>query len=110
MAAVEQRIDYKRELYAGDGITIRSSVVEVRDKVIRLAHELIHDDTGEVAARTVIVGVHIDATTRRARSLPSDVRDRATLMAGQAEQRAAFGDGAVTDTSSIERHSLILTE
>jgi acyl-CoA thioester hydrolase len=85
MAAVEQRIDYKRELFPGDAITIRSSVVEVRDKVIRLAHELIHDDTGEVAARTVIVGVHIDATTRRARSLPSDVRDLATLMVGQVD-------------------------
>jgi acyl-CoA thioester hydrolase len=39
MAAVEQRIEYKRELHAGDTISIRSTVLEVTDKPIRLQHE-----------------------------------------------------------------------
>jgi hypothetical protein len=30
-----------------------------------------------IAARTTVVGVHIDALARRARPLPPDVRDRA---------------------------------
>jgi acyl-CoA thioester hydrolase len=32
MAAVEQRIEYKRELHAGDVVTVRSTVIEVKDK------------------------------------------------------------------------------
>ena len=81
MAAVEQRIDYKRELHAGDGVTVRSTVLEIKDKSIRLIHEMTDDETGDVAATTVIVGVHIDTATRRARSLPADVRQLALLMA-----------------------------
>ena len=40
MAAVDQRIAYKRELRAGDVVTIRSEVLEVKDKIIRFAHEM----------------------------------------------------------------------
>jgi len=80
MAAVEQHIEYKRELRAGDLITIRSAVIEVKDKSVRFRHEMWNDETGELAATTVLVGIHLDLTTRRARSLPLDVRDRATSM------------------------------
>jgi len=74
MAAVEQQIAYKRELCAGDVITIRSSVQEIKDKSIRFTHEMTNDETGELAASTVLVGVCIDLATRRAASLPADVR------------------------------------
>jgi acyl-CoA thioester hydrolase len=80
MAAVEQHLEYKRELHAGDVVTIRSAVRRVDDKAISLVHELLNDDTGEVAATTKLVGVHIDALARKARPLPSDVRARALLM------------------------------
>lgn len=80
MAAVEQRIDYKRELHAGDGVTVRSTVLDVKDKSIRLIHEMTDDETGDIAATTVIVGVHIDTTTRRARPFPPDVRELALHM------------------------------
>ena len=80
MAGVEQHIEYKRELYAGDVVTVSSTILEVKDKAIRFAHEMTNDETGEVAARTVLVAVHLDTATRRARALPSDVRDRAYSM------------------------------
>jgi acyl-CoA thioester hydrolase len=80
MAAVEQHIDYKRELHAGDIVTIRSEVLEVKDKAIRLIHEMRNDETGEVAAITVTVGVYFDTAARKARSLPLDVRERSLLM------------------------------
>ena len=83
MAAVEQHINYKRELHPGDIVTIRSAVLEVKDKSIRFTHEMRNDETGDVAATTVLVGVHLDATARKARSLPSDVRERAALMIGE---------------------------
>jgi len=81
MAAVEQRLNYKRELHAGDTVTIRSSLLDVTDKSIRLWHEMRHDETDVVAATADIVGVHLDSTTRKARSLPDDVRARALALA-----------------------------
>src|SRR5215469_17255848 len=80
MAAVEQHLQYKRELHAGDVITIRSSILEVKDKSIRMAHEMRNDETDEIVATTVTVGLHLDAKLRKACSLPSDVRARALLM------------------------------
>ena len=80
MAAVEQHIEYKRELRAGDLVTVRSAVLEVKDKSIRFRHEMWNDESGELAASTVLVGVHFELTARRARSLPSDVRERALAM------------------------------
>jgi acyl-CoA thioester hydrolase len=80
MAGVEQHIEYKRELYAGDVVTVSSTILEIKEKVIRFAHEMKNDETGEVAARTVLIAVHLDTATRRARPLPTDVRDRAYSM------------------------------
>lgn len=74
MAAVEQRILYKRELHAGDTVTIRTEVLDVRDKVIRFAHEMRRDEDGVVAATTVLTGVHLDTVSRRACPLPGEAR------------------------------------
>ncbi|MBV9301308.1 MAG: acyl-CoA thioesterase [Acidobacteriaceae bacterium] len=76
MAAVEQHIEYKRELFAGDLLTIRSTVQEVREKALIFLHEMINQETDELAARTVLTAVCIDRTTRKAKPLPSDIRDR----------------------------------
>jgi len=82
MAGVEQHIEYKRELYPGDVVEVSSTILEVKDKAIRFAHEMKNAETGEVAARTVLVAVHLDRATRLARPLPADVRDRARAMLG----------------------------
>jgi len=45
-----------------------------------------NQDTGELAARTVITGICVDASTRRARSLPADIRERAAeIHSGKSE-------------------------
>jgi len=80
MAAVEQHIEYKRELHAGDLVTIRSAVLDIKEKSIRMTHEMLNDETGEVVATTVIVGLYLHGLVRRAQPLPSDVRERAILM------------------------------
>ena len=80
MAAVEQHIEYKRELHAGDVITIQSAILEVKTKSIRIVHELLNDENGEVAAISVIVAVHLDTKTRKGRPLPLDIRERARMM------------------------------
>lgn len=83
MAAVEQHTQYKRELHPGDAVTIQSALLEVKDKSIHMLHKMVHDASGEVAATTVIVGVHIDARIRKAIRIPEDVRQRAIEMKEQ---------------------------
>ena len=80
MVAVEQRIAYKRELLAGDMITIRSGVLEMKDKAIRFFHEMINDETNEIAAVTVLTGVHLDSQTRKSISFPADILERGQHM------------------------------
>jgi acyl-CoA thioester hydrolase len=79
LVAVEQRIEYKRELLAGDLITIRSRFQEVREKALLFVHEMTNEETQEVAARTFLTGVCLDTKTRKARPLPGDVRERIVL-------------------------------
>jgi len=86
MVAVEQHIEYKRELCAGDVITVRSSLLEVKDKSVRFTHEMTNDETGELAALTVLVGVCIDLASRRAVSLPADVRANAAGIADKGDK------------------------
>ena len=74
LVAVEQHIEYKRELRAGDLLTIRSSVLEAQGKSLRFAHEMTNDES--LAAKTVVTGVCIDATARKARPLPNDILER----------------------------------
>jgi acyl-CoA thioester hydrolase len=80
MAAVEQRIEYKRELHAGDLITIRSAALEITEKSIRFCHEMSNDETGELVARTILVGVYFDTSARKSRPIPADIRERVGLM------------------------------
>lgn len=53
-----------------------------------MLHKMMHDASGEVAATTVVVGVHIDAIIRKAVRFPEDVRKRAIEMREQ--EMAAF--------------------
>ena len=84
MVAVEQYIEYKRELLAGDLLTVRSSVREVREKAILFVHEMTNQETQELAARTTLTGVCIDLKTRKSRPLPAEIRGRvAGLSSGR---------------------------
>jgi acyl-CoA thioester hydrolase len=80
MAAVQQELTYQRELFAGSVYSIYSRVLEVREKALRFEHVMRNDETGEVAATTVITGVHLDAQVRKARPLPAEVTERAQQM------------------------------
>src|SRR5215469_9751063 len=79
LAAVDQRIQSKRELHAGDLITIRSEIREVGNKSVRIFHEMRNDATSDLSATMDFVGVCLDATTRKTRLLPEDVRECAML-------------------------------
>jgi acyl-CoA thioester hydrolase len=65
MAAVDQRIAYRRELHAGETVYVRSGYLEVRDKVVKFVHEMRAAGSDEIAAACILTGVHIDTGTRK---------------------------------------------
>lgn len=73
MAAVQQNITYRRELLAGDTVTVHSAFLEIRDKVARFVHEMRHAESGELAALCMLTGVHIDAVARKSCAFPEDI-------------------------------------
>jgi acyl-CoA thioester hydrolase len=80
MAAVEQNIQYKRELLAGDIVTVTSRVEHIKDRVIRFTHEMRKADTDEIAAITTLTAVHLDKDARRACAFPAAVREKAAAL------------------------------
>jgi acyl-CoA thioester hydrolase len=83
VAAVQQDIRYLRELLAGDVIVVRSLVTEVRQKVLKFAHQLANVETGVVCATSAFTVVCIDSAARRARAFPEDIAARARAAAGE---------------------------
>ncbi|MCW3473107.1 acyl-CoA thioesterase [Limobrevibacterium gyesilva] len=83
MAAVQQNISYRRELLAGDVVEVHSRVLEVREKVLRFAHEMRNAETGEVAASCELTAVHVDRQSRRSCAFPDTVRAAAQARLGQ---------------------------
>ena len=76
MVTVHQETTYKRELVAGDLITIRPGVLEIREKVIRFYHQMLNAESHEVAAETTLTGVHLDGGTRKSCLFPNDILER----------------------------------
>lgn len=82
IVAVEQNIQYKGELIAGDLITIHSELVEFTDKSIKFRHEMRNSETGNVAAITTLTGLYFDKVKRKAISLPDEVKAKLQDMMG----------------------------
>jgi acyl-CoA thioester hydrolase len=76
VAAVNQNTTYRQELRAGDLITVRTCVLEMRERTIRFYHEMTNDEIEKIAATTVITGVHMDAQTRKPCPFPDEIIQR----------------------------------
>jgi acyl-CoA thioester hydrolase len=74
MVAVDQRLSYRGELYAGDVISVRSAIIELGTSSVRFVHEMQRDETGEHVATSMLKGVHIDTVARRSCPLPEEQR------------------------------------
>lgn len=84
MAGVQQTISYMKELFAGDVIEIRSQVLEVAERRLRVRHEMRNIETGEIAATSEINAVHLDKPGHKSCDFPPAVRAAAeALMAGE---------------------------
>jgi acyl-CoA thioester hydrolase len=85
MAAVEQRIAYQREVLAGDALAVDTTIVEVRDKVLKFVHRMTIPDVAKTAAVMLQTTVHLDTEQRRATAFPPDVIARARELVAPAE-------------------------
>ena len=84
MAAVDQHISYIHELRAGDVVTVRTTLLEFKEKSLRFVHEMVLDETHEVAARTTLKGVHMDTVARKSCAFPEAIAARAHAMLASA--------------------------
>lgn len=76
MAALTQESMYQRELFAGDIVEIRTTLLEVRDKTMRFRHEMRRRDTGDVVASSELISAHLDRQAHRACPFPRELRER----------------------------------
>jgi acyl-CoA thioester hydrolase len=90
MAAVEQKTNYLRELHPGDIITIRTRLLQLEGKKIRFIHEMLNGETGEVAATTELMGLHLDTDIRKSCPFPDDIQANGRKMI--AEHQSIGGD------------------
>jgi acyl-CoA thioester hydrolase len=77
IAALEQNITYLREMRSGDLVEIRSGILEIGEKIVRIFHEMRNSSGDWVAARTTILAVYFDTVLRKSVPLPEAVRERA---------------------------------
>jgi acyl-CoA thioester hydrolase len=84
MAAVDQHISYIHELLAGDIVTVRTTLLEFKEKSLRFTHEMVLDETNEVVARTTLKGVHMDTVARKSCAFPEAIAAKARTMLASA--------------------------
>jgi acyl-CoA thioester hydrolase len=92
MAAVEQRVAYERELLAGDAVAVETTLLEVRPRVLGVAHRKLLPGSDATAAVMMQTTVYLDLAARKAVSLPDAVRRAAQALVGTLElpwERAA---------------------
>lgn len=75
-AVVEARLVIRRFPRAGNLIEVRSGLVEVGEKIMRLAHWIIDPESGGVWASMEAVALTFDTNTRKTITLSADVRAR----------------------------------
>jgi acyl-CoA thioester hydrolase len=80
MAAVEQRISYRREALVGDIILVRSAVLELRPKSVRFVHEMYRGDGGDHLATMMVTGVHLDLGVRKSTQFDPQIFGRSQAL------------------------------
>ena len=79
LAAVNQNLTYKRELYPGDTITIRSHLLTLEGKKIKFRSIMCLGDTNKVVAELENLAVCIDIHKRKACNFPDEILKKAQI-------------------------------
>lgn len=77
LAAVEQVLNYKKELMPGDVLEIRTRILDLSEKKVRFRHEMIERESGQVAATCEFLSVCFDRTAHKSRAFPKEVLEKA---------------------------------
>jgi acyl-CoA thioester hydrolase len=89
LVALDQRIQYRREVLAGSLLEVGTELLELGDKTLRYLHRMRNSETTEeVATMDLLVG-YLDKTTRRMTPLPDVIAARARAALPQAQGLAA---------------------
>ncbi len=76
LSAVRYDISYRKELVAGDVITIHTHLLRVGASSLAYLHEMSNGETGELVATAEVTGVLIDRETRRSTPFPADLVEK----------------------------------
>ena len=93
MAAVDQHISYIQELHAGDIVSVRTTLLEIKDKSLRFVHEMTDDESNDVVARTTLKAVHMDTVARKSCPFPEPIVAKATSLLRGSGQPVIAPDG-----------------
>ncbi|MFO1096950.1 MAG: thioesterase family protein [Xanthobacteraceae bacterium] len=80
MAAVQQTIQYRKELMAGDVLRVESQLLDMRDKVVRFVHIMMNVEEETPAAICELTGVHMDTAMRKSTPFPPAIREKAAAL------------------------------
>jgi acyl-CoA thioester hydrolase len=85
LVALDQRIQYRREVRAGALLDVSTELAELGSKTLRYLHRMRNSETSEeVACMDLLVG-YLDKATRRMTPLPAVIAARARAVLPPAE-------------------------
>lgn len=80
--AAEQHLRYLNELRLGTRFSVRVRFLARADKALHAASYLVDESAGRVANVMETIVIHIDQSTRRATTIPDDLRSRLDAQIG----------------------------
>ena len=88
MVALEQHINYYKEVLAGDVIYIETEIVEMKEKTIRIRHTMFNLENKEKVSETTVTGLHIDTEFRKSMPLPEFVNNNIQVLINHSKYKS----------------------
>lgn len=80
LVALDQRTQYKLEVLSGSLLDIRTELLGIKAKTLRMVHQMRSSETGETVATMELIAAMIDTATRKAVPLPPFTVEKAKLL------------------------------
>lgn len=78
MVAAEQNFKYFQELNSGNLVYVKTELLEFKQKAIVFVHKMYNVETEGLVAEGRMVGVHIDANSRKPVPFPENIWTRSS--------------------------------
>ncbi len=70
MVVLEQKINYLKEVIAGDNIIVESEITNIKSKKIYFKQNMINFESNELISTNEVIGLHIDSIKRKGIIIP----------------------------------------